>query len=394
MTTVRTNDCSTSAAVLYMAFELAESKWKLGFTTGLGQQPREREIEARACVCVEEEIQAAKERFGLPAETTVVACYEAGRDGFWLHRYLLSLGVKNSIVESSSIQVDRRKRRAKTDRLDLKQLLKMLVRWHQGEKDVWRVVNVPTSAEEEGRQLHRELETLRAEQTAHSNRIKGLLAACGVTLPTVDRHFPKRLKGVRLWDGSAVPADLHRRLLREFERMQGVNRQIRELEKERAQRARQDDADVGVVQTRELLGLKGIGINSAWQYTREIFAWRKIRNRRELGALVGLTGSPYRSGQVDHEQGISKAGNRRVRAMAIEIAWSWLHFQPQSALSGWYEQRFAHGGKRLRRIGIVALARKLLVALWKYLETRVPPEGAALSDWKTKIYDNTPSLQG
>jgi len=393
MATVRTNDCSTPAAVLYMAFELAESKWKLGFTTGLGQRPREREIEARSRLCVEEEIKAAKERFGLPADTGVVACYEAGRDGFWLHRYLLSLGVENSIVESSSIQVDRRKRRAKTDRLDLKQLLKMLVRWHQGERDVWRVVSVPTVEEEDARQLHRELETLRTEQTRHGNRIKGLLAACGLTMPIVDRHLPKRLQGVRLWDGSALPADLHRRLLREFERMQVVNRQIRELEKERAQRARKDDADVGVVQTRQLLKLKGIGINSSWQYTREIFAWRKIRNRRELGALVGLTGSPYRSGTVDHEQGISKAGNRRVRAMAIEIAWSWLHFQSQSALSRWYEQRFAHGGKRLRRIGIVALARKLLIALWKYLESGVPPQGAELSEWETKIYDNTPSLQ-
>jgi transposase len=303
------------------------------------------------------------------------------------------LGVDNSIVESSSIQVDRRKRRAKTDRLDLKQLLKMLVRWHQGERDVWRVVSVPTVEEEDARQLHRELETLRTEQTRHGNRIKGLLAACGLTMPIVDRHLPKRLQGVRLWDGSALPADLHRRLLREFERMQVVNRQIRELEKERAQRARKDDADVGVVQTRQLLKLKGIGINSSWQYTREIFAWRKIRNRRELGALVGLTGSPYRSGTVDHEQGISKAGNRRVRAMAIEIAWSWLHFQSQSALSRWYEQRFAHGGKRLRRIGIVALARKLLIALWKYLESGVPPQGAELSEWETKIYDNTPSLQ-
>ena len=137
--------------------------------------------------------------------------------------------------------------------------------------------------------------------------------------------------------------------------------------------------------------LKGIGVNSSWLYVREVFGWRKIKNRRQVGAMVGLTGSPYRSGTLDHEQGISKAGNRRMRAMAIEIAWGWLQFQPQSALSLWYERRFAHGGKRLRRIGIVALARKLLVALWRYLETGVPPEGAELSDWQSKLH-YTPSL--
>lgn len=391
MTAVRKDDCTTPAAVLYLAFELGEGQWKLGFTTGLGQKPREREVVARAMVCVEQEIAAAKERFGLPAETTVVACYEAGRDGFWLHRCLLALGVQNAIVDSSSIRVDRRQRRAKTDRLDLHELLKMLVRWHLGERDVWRVVHVPTVDQEDARQLQRELETLRAEQTSHSNRIHSLLVTCGVML-TVDRHFPRRLKELRLWDGSALPQDLRQRLLREFERMQVVNRQIRALEKQRAQRLRKDDTDVGVVQTRQLLQLKGIGVNSGYLYTREIFAWRKIRNRREVGSLVGLVGSPYCSGMLDHEQGISKAGNRRVRALAIEIAWGWLRLQPQSALSLWYERRFAHGGKRLRRIGIVAVARKLLVALWKYLKTGVPPEGAELVDWKKKIYDNTPPL--
>jgi transposase len=140
-----------------------------------------------------------------------------------------------------------------------------------------------------------------------------------------------------------------------------------------------------VAKVRTLLRLTGLGPNSAWLYVREVFGWREIRNRRQIGALVGLTGSPYRSGSVNGEQGISKAGNRRMRAMAIEIAWCWLRFQSESALSRWYEQRFAHGGKRLRRIGIVALARKLLVALWKYLETGVPPEGAVLGDWRSKL---------
>jgi transposase len=342
-------------------------------------------------VPLEREIGEAKERFGLPAGTPVVSCYEAGRDGFWLHRWLLSIGVQSEVVDSSSIQVDRRKRRAKTDRLDLEKLLKMLVRYQQGEQDVWHVVRAPSVEEEHARQLHRELETLRHEHTAHSNRIKGLLCGCGETVQ-VDKSFPRRLKQLRLWDDSALPGDLHRRLLREFERMQVVNRQIRELEQERARRIRRDQKDPAVAQVRRLMGLNGIGVNSSWLYVREVFGWRRIRNGRQLGAIVGLTGSPYRSGNMDHEQGISKAGNRRMRAMAIEIAWGWLRFQPASELSRWYERRFAHGGKRLRRIGIVALARKLLVALWKYLETGVPPGNAELSDWKSKLH-YTPSLE-
>jgi transposase len=373
-----------------MALELSEKTWKLGFSTGLGQEPRQRDIPARGIPVVEQEIRAAKERFGLPPDTPVVSCYEAGRDGFWLHRWLLSLGVGSVVVDSSSIEIDRRQRRAKTDRLDVKKLLKMLVRYEQGERDVWRTVRVPSVAEEDSRQLHRELETLRHEQTSHTNRIKGLLSSCGLVLE-VDRDLPKQLKRLRQWDGSPLPADLHARLLREFERMQVVSRQIRALERERARRIRLDDSDPAVKQVRALLGVKGIGVNSSWLYVREVFGWREIRNRRQVGAIVGLTGSPYRSGNLDHEQGISKAGNRRMRAMAVEIAWGWLRFQRQSALSRWYERRFAQGGKRLRRIGIVALARKLLVALWKYLESGVPPEGAELSDWQSKLH-YTPRL--
>jgi transposase len=193
-----------------MALELSQKTWKLGFTTGLGQEPRQRDIPGRAVVVLEAEIRAAKERFGLPAEARVVSCYEAGRDGFWLHRYLLSRGVENEVVDSSSIEVNRRQRRAKTDRLDVKKLLKMLVRYDQGERDVWRVVRAPSVEEEDARQLHRELETLRKEQTGHSNRIKGLLASCGLTIE-VDRHFPKRWKGLRLWDGSTPPRNIRER---------------------------------------------------------------------------------------------------------------------------------------------------------------------------------------
>jgi transposase len=269
--------------------------------------------------------------------------------------------------------------------------LSMLIRWQQGEGHVWRVVNAPTVEEENLRQLHRELETLKAEQTAHGNRIKGLLAGCGLTV-TIDRRFPKWLKQARLWDGTEVSGELKARLLREFARMQGVNRQIRDLEKERAQRIRTEEQDPAITKMRKLMCLGGIGVNSSWLYVREVFGWRQIKNRRQVGAIVGLTPTPYTSGDSSREQGISRAGNRRMRSMSIEIAWGWLRYQPESALSKWYWQRFGYGSKRQRRIGIVALARKLLVALWKYLERDEVPKGAVVSDWREKAIHYTLSL--
>lgn len=391
MSATHKNNSSTLETVLYVALELSEKKWKLAFGTGAAQQPRRREIPARDLDGLRREIATAKERLDLPAEAGVVSCYEAGRDGFWLHRFLLSVGVENQVVDSSSIQVERRGRRAKTDRLDAEKLLSMLIRWRQGEPYVWRVVNAPSPEEENARQLHRELQTLRGEQTAHSNRIKGLLAGCGLTV-TITRLFPAWLDFVRLWDGTEVPAELKARMLREFERMQVLNRQIRELEKERARRLREEEQDPGVLKMRKLMGLVGIGVNSSWLYVREVFGWREINNRRQVGSIVGLTPTPYNSGDSSREQGISRAGNRRMRTMSIEIAWDWLRYQPKSALSLWYWRRFGHGSKRQRRIGIVALARKLLVALWKYLERDEVPQGAVLKDWQEKGIHYTLSL--
>ncbi len=385
------NNSSTLETVLYMALELSENKWKLAFATGAAQNSRLREITARDVDALRREIAATKEHLDLPSDARVVSCYEAGRDGFWLHRFLLRDGVENQVVDSSSIEIQRRGRRAKTDRLDAAKRVSMLIRWHHGEPHVWRIVHVPTPEEENDRQLHRELETLKGEQTAHGNRIKGLLAGCGLAT-TVNRNFPKWLKCVRLWDGAEVPGELKARLLREFERMQAANRQIRDLEKERARRIRTEDRDEGVVKMRKMMGLGGIGVNSAWLFVREVFGWRKIENRRQVGAIVGLTPTPYASGNSSREQGISRAGNRRMRTMSIEIAWGWLRYQPDSALSAWYWQRFGYGSKRQRRIGIVALARKLLVALWKYLERDEVPQGAVVTDWKEKGRSCTVSL--
>jgi len=367
---------TASESVLHLAFELGQTRWKLGFTTGLGQRPRERTIAARDVGAVELEIGRAKQRFELPADARVVSCYEAGRDGFWLHRYLLAQGVASHVVDSASIEVNRRRRRAKSDRLDVGRLLFQLVRYRAGERKVWSVVHVPTEAAEDRRQAHRELLTLKRDRARATNRIKGLLANQGVVVE-VTGDFLGQLDQVRVWDGSPLLAGLRVRLEREWAKVALLTGQIQVLEAER-QEALRTAVDPVVERVRQLLRLRGIGINSAWLYVMEFFGWRAFRNRREVGALAGLTPTPYQSGESSREQGIAKAGNRYIRAMAIEIAWGWLRFQPESQLSQWYEARFGQGSSRVRRIGIVALARRLLVELWRSLETGAVPAGAVV----------------
>jgi transposase len=326
------------------------------------------------------EIAQAKRRFGLAAAAPVVTCYEAGRDGFWLHRFLAHAGVANVVVDSASIEVDRRKRRVKCDRLDAIKLLTMLIRWHRGEATVWRVVRIPTAADEDRRQLHRELIDLKAQRTEQSNRIKGLLASLGLSI-LVDKKLPQRLEVLHQWDGAPVPPALRQRIGREYQRWELAGRQIDELEAQRMEQIRGNERR-DVEQVRQLLGLKGMGVNGAWLLVQEVFGWRQICNRRELASLAGLAPTPYASGKSKHEQGISKAGNRRVRWMMIELAWGWLRYQPTSTLSVWFRKRFGAGNSRLRKVGIVALARKLLIALWKYLETGEVPAGAEVAEKK------------
>jgi len=360
---------------LYMAMELSDKQWKLVFSDG-GEKRRHETIEAGDCMELVEAIRKAKEKFDLSSEAKVVSCYEAGRDGFWLHRYLVTLGVENQVVDSSSIETNRRKRRAKTDRIDGVKLLTMLMRYWGGERGLWSVVRVPSVEDEEGRRLHRELASLNKERTRHRNRIRGLLVAQGLRLePKGD--FLQRLEALILWDGAPLPLELKGELEREYQRLRLVEAQRRALEKTRKSRLRQADT-ASVQRVVQLMGLRAIGPNCAWLLVMEFFAWRGFRNRRQLGACAGLTGTPYDSGSSKRDQGISKAGNRRVRTMMVEIAWLWLRYQPSSKLSHWFRERFAGGGARMRRVGIVALARRLLVALWRYVEDGVLPEGAEL----------------
>lgn len=384
----RTGTTGNGRPVLFLAFELGWSEWKLAFTIGPAQKPRLRTIVARDLAALEREIAAAKRRFGLPADARLVSGYEAGRDGFWLDRYLRSQGIENIVVDSASIEVNRRGRRAKTDRLDATKLVLMLIRWFGGEPKLWSVLRVPSDDDEDGRQLHRELEELKDERTSHTNRIKGLLAGQGLCVQVGD-DLLGQLDGLRRWDGTAVPAALRARLVREFQRRQLLERQIMDLENERNRRLRRDD-EPQVSMMRHLLNLRGIGTNGSWLLTREFFGWRDIRNRRELASLAGLVPTPYSSGGSEREQGISKAGNRRLRRMMVELAWCWLRYQPASELSRWYLRRFGSGNARQRKIGIVALARKLLVALWRYADQGEVPAGAEFSSWHLKVTGRIP----
>jgi transposase len=375
--TTRRFDPTALASTLCCSFELGQESWVLSFTSGFGSKVHRSRVAARDREAVLRQIEGMKAKLGLPSDCRVVTCYEAGRDGFWLHRFLEAHGIENLVVDSSSIEVSRRRRRAKTDRIDGESLLDLLLRHLAGsQKKVFGVVRVPTVEQEDRRHLHRELESAKRDRTRVTNRMKGLLANQGLTLDW-KRDVPRQLASLRRWDGAALPEGLRARLGREWERVAFYTALIERLEAERRELLRHGQDPV-FEQVCQLNLLRGIGTNSAWLYAMELFGWRELRNRKQVGAIVGLVPTPEASGAQERERGMSKAGNRHVRAMAIEIAWGWLRFQPRSALTLWYQRRFGSGSKRLRKIGIVALARKLLIELWRYVETGVVPAGAEL----------------
>jgi transposase len=373
----------TTTGTLYIALELGQDKWLMAAATQAAQKPRYRGLPARDLPRLQEEIAKAKQRFGLPADAPVCTCYEAGRDGFWLHRALTKLGIHNVVVDSGAIEVNRRRKHVKSDPVDAAKLLNLLCRYHGGERKVWSVVNVPTVVDEDRRQLHRGLKDLQQQQTECSNRIKGLLASQGLEAP-VDADFRTTLDALRDWAGQPVPAGLRERVLQEFAVWEALHRQVRDAANEQERRLR-EGTEPYLEKVRRLLGLKAVGVRSAWILVTELFAWRDIRNGKELGALVGLTPTPSDSGKSEREQGISKAGNKHVRGLIVELAWLWLRWQPRSALSQWYQRRFGSGNKRARKVGIVALARKLLIALWRYVDRGELPQGATEKDWRLRV---------
>jgi transposase len=294
----------------------------------------------------------------------------------------LSFGVENLVVDSSSIEVNRRKRRVKTDRVDVRKLLGMLMRYCGGERRLWSVVNVPGVEEEDGRHHTREREVLKKERGMHRNRIKSLLIQHGLEARNPSsKGFLEYLDSLRMWDGRELPVDLKARVVREHERLKVVEGQLKVLNKEREERVESANTPA-LRKVAQLRTLYGIGQISSWDFVMELFGWRNFRNRREVGAFAGLTPTPYDSGNSRREQGISKAGRGRVRTLSVQMAWVWLRLQPGSKLSQWFMERFAGGGSRMRRIGIVAMARRLLIDLWRYLEHGVVPEGALLRESK------------
>jgi transposase len=374
--TTRGAQCNALAA-LYLAFELGSTKWVLAFTarTATGR-PRVRQIAAGDLVALAREILAAKARCGLPLTAPVVSCYEAGRDAFWLHRWLVAHDVANVVVDSSSIEVSRRARRAKTDRLDAGKLLQLLLRWAGGEPRVWSVVHVPTPEAEAGRQLTREIATVRSDRTQVRNRLQGLLATQGIRC-ALTRHFLEQLASLQTGDGRPLAAAWRERLAREWAHLQAIEARLAGLEETRTEAIAAGADRVGQV-AQQLSQLRGIGEPSAALFSAELFGTRTFANGRQLGALTGLVPVPYRSDQRVQDQGISKAGRAELRRVSVQVAWCWLRWQPDSALAVWFTRRFAAAGGRSRRIGIIALARKLVIALWRFVDQGVVPDGAQL----------------
>ena len=325
-----------SELVLYMAIELAEGKWKLAFGVEPAGAVKTWTVDAGDRAGVKAMIGKAAQRFGLEPGYQVKSCYEAGRSGFWVDRWLASEGIENRVVDPSSLQVSRRQRRAKTDRLDAEELLRNLLLVCLGSKRMWREVRVPSEEDELGRHLHRELEIVKKECTAHRARMRSLLALYGASVEG-DRKFVERVLEARQWNGQALPEAVRERLQREGERLEMSKRHRSELERVRRERI------AACAKAERLMGLRGIGENAAWLLVQECFGWRPYRNRKQAGSWVGLTGTPFDSGASRREQGISKAGNRRVRALMVELSWLWLRHQPRSALSQWFLSRWSPG---------------------------------------------------
>jgi transposase len=308
----------------------------------------------------------------------VLVIQEAGLDGFWIHRVLQDEGIESYVVDPASIATSRRRRRAKTDKIDGEALLRALMAYKRGEPRVCAMVKAPTPHEEDRRRLGRERKTLTAERVEHVNRIKGLLFAQGICIyDPMLRNRRQRLGELKTGDGRPLPEHLKKQISRELDRLELLLLQIKDVEAERDTllAARDDNAPAPASM---LMSLKGIGPEFAGILWLEGL-FRSFDNRRQVAAYAGLAPTPWRSGSVDREQGVSKAGNPRLRTTMIQVAWLWLQHQPQSALSVWFRQRVKLNGTRVRKTTIVALARKLLVALWKYVTAGVLIDGATMT---------------
>ena len=364
-------------ATLFVSLELSRSTW-VATSLALGSRKMSKHTlvggDARKLLGLLARLKSrAEQRIAAPVK--VVAIQEVGLDGFWIHRLLEANGVESHVVDPASIAVPRRHRRAKTDAIDGETLLRTLRAWHRGEPRVCAMTVPPTPNEEDRRRVSRERATLLRERIRHTNRIRGLLFGQGITnYNPLHKNRRKGLEELRTGDAQPVPVHLKAEILREIDRLELVLRQINEVEAERDEMLRSGQASSPVAL---LMRLKGIGPEfAAVLYLEGLF--RHFENRRQLAAYAGLAPSPWKSGSVDHEQGISKVGNPRLRTTMVELAWMWVRYQPASALSCWFRQRVGSERGRIRRISIVALARKLLIALSRYINHGEIPVGAVV----------------
>jgi transposase len=364
-------------STLVLVLELSGKSWEVGAVVpGVTRRPK-RGLEPRDIAGLLQTVERWKAeavRSGRSVARVVLA-YEAGRDGFWIARVLRESGIEVHVMHPASIPVERRGRRAKTDRLDLDMLLRTLLAWLRGEPRVCSMVAIPSETEEDERRPGREREAMVGDRIAVENRIENLLSLHGVSgfKPRL-KKAAERLEGLRTWSGAQLPPKLMESLRRLMRQQRLLSEQLAELEAARDAVMTAPDPGREVRMIWLLTRLVGLGIETATTLVRETLC-RSFRNRRALAAFVGLTGTPFNSGKSEREQGIGKSGNPRVRRILMQLTWRWLRFQPESALSRWFAERTGGAKGRIRKIMAVALARKLLVALWRYVSDGVLPEG-------------------
>jgi transposase len=370
---------TASANTLHCALELSKKSWLLAIQFPDREQPSLYPIAGGDAEKLMAKLTQARDRWAKTsgALPMITLCYEVGYDAFWLARCLKARGVECLVIDPGSLQVSRRGRRVKTDRVDVKTLLRTLIAWCRGERHVWSLVRIPSIDEEDLRRSHRERSRLVRERTAHINRIKGLLFAQGIRdINVKSRYKTLAVDELVTGDGHLLPPRLAGEIAREIRRLATVQEQIAEIERERDAAPTTCEA---TERKRNLLSqLKSIGPAISAFLSREVY-YRQFANQRQVGSFLGLTPSPYDSGEEERCQGISRAGSGHARAVMIETAWLWIKHQPKSALSRWFVERTAGQSKRVRKIMIVAVARKLAIALWRYVELGLVPQGAILN---------------
>jgi transposase len=371
---------NTINPTIFLAIELSASTWLVAVQLPTDDKISLHRMDAGDTAALLDLIRGLQRRVAAKlgcVEVMVASCFEAGRDGFWLHRLLVAHGVANHVMEPTSILVNRRARRAKTDRLDAQGLLRVLAAYSRGDRHVCSVVRVPTPDEEDAKRQHREREHLVQERIRIGNRIQALLATQGIGKRPSLRTWDRDLDALQTGDGRPIPLHLRSELNRLRRRLVMILEMIREVEAERAEKLAERENHASSM-IRALCRIRGVGENVATVLTHEVF-YRSFSNRRQIASYVGLAPMPFQSGEIDRDRTISRAGNPRARTTIIQFAWLWLRYQPDSALARWFRERVGNLQGRTRRIAIVAMARKLLIAIWRYLTSGIIPEGVQIA---------------